>query len=250
MSGDLKDPSKSIPSGTLAAVLTSYIVYVGLILMVGSTTARDTLQTNLYFLQEISFAPFFIGVTIIASSVSSAMTTLIGSTRILQAVAIDDLLPILDRFKGGSKKSDEPIGAALLSYILIQGLLLVGDLNAIAPFVTMFFLLADGITNLACLGLSVSSTPNFRPTFKYFRPWTAGLGCILSFAGMFFVDSVYATISVILMVCLFVFLYYSDLPSTWGELFQALVYHQVRKYLLALDIRKGTRVETYNECVY
>ena len=43
-----------------------------------------------------------------------------------------------------------------------QVIIVVGNLNVVAPIVSMFFLLSYGVTNLACFALKAASAPNFR----------------------------------------------------------------------------------------
>ncbi|XP_020893952.1 solute carrier family 12 member 9 [Exaiptasia diaphana] len=102
----------------------------------------------------------------------------------------------------------------------------------------MFFLLCYGVTNLACFALKVASAPNFRPTFKYFSWQTALFGGLFCFVIMFLIDPLYAAISLALMIILFVVISLRAPVTPWGDVSQALIYHQVRKYLLRLDIRK------------
>jgi solute carrier family 12 (potassium/chloride transporters), member 9 len=85
----------------------------------------------------------------------------------------------------------------------------------------------------------ISSAPNFRPSFHYFRWYTAFIGVLVSFATMYFVDGVYATVAAAFMFSLFLLIHYFCPPKAWGDVTQSLIYHQVRKFLLRLDTRKG-----------
>ena len=88
--------------------------------------------------------------------------------------------------------------------------------------------------NLACFLLKISSAPNFRPSFHFFNWQTALAGTIVSGAAMFFVDGLYATGCVGVLVIIFLIIHYSSPPKSWGDVSQSLIYHQVRKYLLRL----------------
>lgn len=87
----------------------------------------------------------------------------------------------------GTKSNDEPIVAILVTFILSQ-LTLICDINQIASFITMTYLMTFFATNLACFLLKISSAPNFRPSFKYFTAWTAFVGAVISGIIMFFVS--------------------------------------------------------------
>lgn len=157
----------------------------------------------------------------------------IGSAKLLQALARDRLVPGLAVFGQGTKGSDGPVYAIIITYLVAQ-LTMLSDINQIASFVTMTYLMTFLVTNLACFLLEISSAPNFRPSFHYFNSWTAALGTVVSGATMFFVDGVYASVCVGILVVLFVIIHYTTAPKAWGDVSQSLIYHQVRKYLLRL----------------
>jgi potassium/chloride transporter 9 len=90
------------------------------------------------------------------------------------------------------------------------------------------------VMNLACFLLKISSAPNFRPSFHFFNWQTALLGTIASGAAMFFVDGLYATGCVGILIVIFLIIHYTSPPKSWGDVSQSLIYHQVRKYLLRL----------------
>lgn len=90
------------------------------------------------------------------------------------------------------------------------------------------------VTNLACFLLKIGSAPNFRPSFHYFSWQTAAVGALACGATMFFVDGVYASGCVTLLVVIFLLIHYTTPPKPWGDVSQSLIYHQTRKYLLRL----------------
>lgn len=94
--------------------------------------------------------------------------------------------------------------------------------------------------NLACLGLDLASAPNFRPAFRYFSAKTAFVGMVGTLAMMFVINAIYASLSIIACLVLVIMLHLmsSSKTANWGSLSQALIFHQVRKYLLLLDSRK------------
>ena len=168
-----------------------------------------------------------------ATSFFSALMGVIGSAKLLQAIARDSLLPGINVFGRGSKKTDEPINAIIITFVFAQ-LTMLFDINQIASFVTMTYLMTFLVTNLACFLLKIGSAPNFRPSFHYFNWHTAALGTLVSGISMFFVDGLYATGCVGILLMLFLLIHYSSPPKAWGDVSQSLIYHQVRKYLLRL----------------
>ena len=157
----------------------------------------------------------------------------IGSAKLLQAIARDSLLPGIGIFAQGTRKTDDPVYAIIVTFVFAQATMLF-DINRIASFVTMTYLMTFLVTNLACFLLKIGSAPNFRPSFHYFNWQTAAAGTLVSGVSMFFVDGLYATGCVGILVILFLLIHYSSPPKPWGDVSQSLIYHQVRKYLLRL----------------
>lgn len=159
---------------------------------------------------------------------------LIGAAKLLEAVSRDNIIPGLSIFSKRTEKSGgEPVHAIIFTFMIAQVTMLF-DINRIASFVTMTYLMTFLVTNLACFLLKVGSAPNFRPSFRYFNHWTALAGTIISGGSMFFVDGIYASGCVCILVLLFLLIHYTTPPKSWGDVSQSLIYHQVRKYLLRL----------------
>ncbi|KAF9370942.1 hypothetical protein CPB97_002344 [Podila verticillata] len=238
MSGDLEDPSKSIPSGTLWAVGTTFCAYTCIVILMGGSISRSTMYTDLSVLQDVSISPLFIASGALAASVFATLGSVIGAAKILQAIARDNLLPVLSIFGQGTPRTDEPTLAVLFTYILCQFCLFLTDMNSIATFVSMITLLTFLIINLACFLLKIGSAPNFRPSFRFFHWWTAFAGMVLCAIVMGFVDLGKSLLSGLIVAVIFVWIHYWSPPKRWGDVTQSLIYHQVRKYLLRLDSRK------------
>ncbi|KAG0053612.1 hypothetical protein BGZ89_002879, partial [Linnemannia elongata] len=238
MSGDLEDPSKSIPKGTLWAVGSTFCVYTCIVILMGGSISRSTMYTDLSVLQDVSVSPLFIASGALAASVFATLGSVIGAAKILQAIARDNLLPLLAVFGQGTPRTDEPTLAVLVTYILCQFCLFLTDMNAIATFVSMITLLTFLILNLACFLLKIGSAPNFRPSFRFFHWWTAFGGMVLCALVMGSVDLGKSLLSGLMTAVLFIWIHYWSPPKRWGDVTQSLIYHQVRKYLLRLDSRK------------
>ena len=220
MSGDLRAPSRAIPRGTLYSLGVSFVTYASLMLLIAACIERHTLVNDYLVLQYTSFYQPIVITGIFSATLSSALGSLIGASRILQAVANDRLVggALIAPFARGFGANDGPLLAVLLSYALVQLTLLIGSVNAISPFVTVFFLASYGITNLACCGPALTSAPNWRPTFRYFRWWTAALGALLCFGGTFMVNYAVAGVTVVLLAALFIAIHYTAPQTEWGDL--------------------------------
>uniref|UniRef100_A0A674DN26 Solute carrier family 12 member 9 n=1 Tax=Salmo trutta TaxID=8032 RepID=A0A674DN26_SALTR len=238
MSGDLKNPSYSIPRGTITAVIFTFIIYNLLSLMVACSCDRILLQRDYSFLRDINVWNPLVTVGVYSSTMSAAMSNLIGASRILYALARDDLFGTVLSPAKKTSCNGNPWVSVLLSWFLVQLVLFTGKLNTIASIVTIFFLLVYAAVDLACLALEWASAPNFRPTFRYFTWHTCVLGIVGCAVMMFLINSIYASASIAFMLLLLLLIHYLSPTSSWGYISQALIFHQVRKYLLMLDVRK------------
>lgn len=233
MSGDLKHPSKAIPKGTLGGLALTFALYTMVILAMAASLSRETLYENLTVLQDVNVSGVLILLGEFATTFFSAIMGVIGSAKLLQALARDHLLPGFSIFGQGTKGNDEPTFAILLTFVIAQ-IAMLCDINQLASFVTMTYLMTFLVTNLACFLLKIGSAPNFRPSFRYFNMWTALLGTLISGVAMFFVDGISASGCICILVFLFCIVHYCTPPKSWGDVSQSLIYHQVRKYLLRL----------------
>ena len=233
MSGDLKHPSKAIPKGTLYGLGLTFILYTVVIIAMASSIGRETFYSNTNVIQLTNISGVVILLGEYATSLFSVLMGVIGSAKLLQALARDHLVPGLSIFGQGTKVSDEPIYAIFFTYALAQ-LTMFADINQIASFITMTYLMTFLVTNLACFLLKIGSAPNFRPSFHFFNWQTAAVGTIACGTTMFFVDGFYASGCVALLLAVFILIHYTTPPKPWGDVSQGLIYHQVRKYLLRL----------------
>lgn len=241
MSGELKSPSKSIPLGTLSAIAFTFVAYVILSFLMAFTTPHETMKNNYLFLLYVNFWPPFTAIGILTATFSTGMSNLIGSSRILEALSKDQVFGSLTNFVLKGTWKGNPIAAVVTSWVLVECILLIGSLNTIAQINSVLFMLSYLATNLACLGIELTGAPNFRPLFKYFTWHTCLFGLIGTLVMMFVINPIYASSSIILCLLLVIALHLFS-PATqsaqWGSISQALMFHQVRKYLLMLDPRK------------
>lgn len=179
MSGDLKDPGKSIPRGTIAAVLVGYVLYMSVPLALHAMVpAPDVLKTDTMILQKCARWPWMILLGVWAATLSSAVGSFLCAPRVVQALSKDHLA---SGFLGrGYGSSDDPRVASALCFAIAAAGIWLGDINVIAPMLTLFNLSTYGLLNLSAACEGLMENPSWRPTFRI--PAQAALS-LVGFAG-------------------------------------------------------------------
>ncbi|MFH0910047.1 MAG: amino acid permease, partial [Planctomycetota bacterium] len=245
MSGDLKDPGRSIPRGVLSAVGLGFFIYLLEILLCGGAYAReDLIRTPFQLLRDhaILGAGFLVTLGVFAATLSSALGSYLASPRVLQAVSRDPVLGFLRPLGKGSARGDEP-RRALLAVGAITFLVLLwagnksegGALNIVAAIVTMFFLYTYGMMNLAAFIEAIGHNPSFRPRFRYFHWATALLGAVGCVAVSFLISAFSALLAVVVIALLYWYVRARQLSKTFGDARRGFVYASARRNLLQLS---------------
>lgn len=241
MSGDLKNPARSIPLGTLLAVACGYAVYGLQILLCGGMAPRAELVSR-PFLLLVDNAVFGFGWLVVAgvflATISSAIGSDLGAPRVLQAVARDRALPFLGPFAKGSSKGDEPRRALVFTFLIGLGtLILFGQggsgrgLNVVAGVVTMVFLYTYGMTNLAAFVEHFSLNPSFRPRFRFFHWWTALAGCAACVWVAFMINVLAAVLALVFIAGIFVIVSQRELSQAFGDARRGFIYASLGRNL-------------------
>lgn len=164
MSGDLKDPRRSLPRGTLLAIAVGMIIYLAFPFWLAKNASNAVLASDNYIVWEIALVPHLIDVGIWGATLSSALGSILAAPRTLQALAMDRM--VFHLFAKGHGPANEPRYGLLATFGLAEIGILTGNLDVIAPILTMFFLATYGVTNLA-FGLERwARSPSFRPGFQ------------------------------------------------------------------------------------
>lgn len=235
MSGDLKDPAKSIPLGTLMAVFVTGIIYLILVVLLGATLSREQLTSNSMVMSEVAISPTLIVAGVMAATLSSALGSMMGAPRILQAFSKDQVFKRMSFFGAGSGPNNEPRRAIVVTFGIAQVSILLADINAIAPIITMSFLITYGLLNLATFYEKISNNPSYRPRFRYGHWSLSLLGAISCLVVMFLINTFWAIISILVMWCLHQFITNKQVVSRWGDLQSGLVFERARSNLLKLE---------------
>ncbi len=233
MSGDLKDPKKSIPLGTMAAITVGLIVYVGLAVFMAYTIDGELLRSDYNILMKIAlFAPAVVA-GIWGATLSSALGGILGAPRILQAMSVDRITPKI--FAKGKGASNEPVNALILTVALAQGGILLGNLDLIARIVSMFYLTAYGFINLSFFLESWAST-DFKPSFKVKR-WVGAVGFVAAFAVMFKLDMLAMIAALLIMGGIYIYLARKEISLGSGDIWQSVWANLIKRGLRKLDAK-------------
>lgn len=155
MSGDLKDPKKSIPNGTLAALGVSTALYLLFALLLGATCTREALQENYNIAEVVSLVGFLWLLGLCISSLSSCLGGLYGAPRILQRIADEDVIPIIKFLGHGRGPNREPIIAQLVVCFIAILFIFIGHVNELGPIVTMPFMITYAGASYAYFALAM-----------------------------------------------------------------------------------------------
>ena len=224
LSGDLRDPGRSIPLGSLAAAGTGLLVYLAVPVLLALGTTADLLPDPLVWTQIAPLGAVLVLPGLWGAIFSSAVGSMLGAPRTLQALATDHLAPKPLAKVGGKQR--EPVAGLIVSLAIALGAVFLGDLNNVAVVVTMFFLTVYGTVNLVAALESMSGDTSWRPRIK--PPWLVSLaGACGCFAVMFLINPLAGVIALGVELLLWLWLQRKKHRADWGDarrdIFEALI---------------------------
>ncbi|MCF8034857.1 MAG: amino acid permease [Desulfarculaceae bacterium] len=215
MSGELKDPRKAIPVGTMAAIAVSLVIYLALAWWLAASASQKELLSNYtVMIDKAAWGPAVLA-GLLGATFSSALASLVGAPRILQALAAHGVMPG-SRWFARRTASGEPRNALLTTGAIVLGALMLRDLNAVAPLITMFFLITYAMINAVVAIEQKLGLVSFRPLFRVPRlvPILGGAGC---FYAMFIVNPTFGLVAVGVVVTIYVYLLRRHLEAPFGD---------------------------------
>ncbi|UKN02608.1 hypothetical protein K6119_03665 [Paracrocinitomix mangrovi] len=234
MSGDLKDPKKSIPIGTMGAIAVGFVIYMLLAVVLYFAVDETALITNPNAIFDMAWLPFLVFGGVWGATLSSALGGILGGPRILQAMSVDRITPSI--FAVGVGKDNEPRNALILTVIIAEAGVLIGDLNVIAEVVSMFYLAAYGFINLSFFLESWASS-DFNPTFKV-KKWVGLVGFITTFFIMSQLNALAMIIAIIIITGIFYYLSRRQVALGTGDIWQSVWSTIVKKGLKRMEAVK------------
>ncbi len=201
LSGDLANPRKSIPLGTMTATLFGMAVYILVVFKLAYSATPEQLAGDELIMGKISLWGPAILLGLGAASLSSAIGSFLVAPRTLQALAADGVLPgeNLGRMLAqGRGKTNEPLNATLLTSVIVLFFLSLGSIDFVAQIISMFFMITYGTLCAISFIEHFAGNPSYRPTFKT-KWYLSLLGAVASFWMMFKMQPFFAAVAVILM---------------------------------------------------
>ncbi len=238
LSGDLKNPQRSIPLGTIAATLAGMLVYSVVAVKLAQSATPDALAADQFVMVQIALWGPSIYIGLGAAALSSALGSILVAPRTLQALARDDVLPIpsLNRLlERGRGDAQEPVMATWISSFIALVFVLAGGIDFIAQILSMFFMVTYGALCAISFLEYFAGNPSYRPTF-HSRWYLSLLGAVMCALMMLQMSAMYTFVSLFLMG-----LVYAGLRrSRRGErdltaIFQGTMFQLTRRLQIALQ---------------
>ncbi|CAI4230824.1 unnamed protein product [Auanema sp. JU1783] len=231
MSGDLKDPQRSIPSGTIAATVTTSLIYYALAILFAASVDRSVLRDkfgrsieNNMVVSTLAWpSPWIVTVGAFLSTFGAALQCL-----------CNDVIPILAPFATVTKKN-EPFLGLLLTTVIAEMAILLGAVDKIAEVLDFFFLMCYAFVNIIAFLHSVLRAPNWRPRFKYFHWSLSLLGAFLCFFIMFGSDWHLALVACALTLAIYKYVEWKGAKKEWGDGMRGLALTTAQYSLLKVE---------------
>lgn len=211
LSGDLKNPAKSIPIGTVTATVIGMIIYFFISYKLASSATPEELTSNQFVMSKIALWGWLVvPLGLAASTISSALGSVMVAPRTLQALANDESFPVkrINLWLSQSRSKDnEPINASLITCIIALIFVALGNVDIVAQIISMFFMITYGSLCLISFLNHFGSSPSYRPSFK--SKWFLSLiGFVTSVWVMFKISMVYSLLAFSAMTLLYIYINY------------------------------------------
>jgi amino acid transporter len=246
LSGDLKDPGRSIPLGTLAATIGGMVIYFFMAWKLSVSAPPEALaDTSRLVMADIAWQGWWlIPLGLAAATISSALGSILVAPRTLQAIAADKIFPapaINTWISRGKGENNEPYNASLITVMLAAFFIMLGALDSVAEIISMFFMVTYGSLCLISFLNHFAADPSYRPTFR--SKWYVSLfGALACFGLMFFMNSTYAAMAVVLIGILYVYIAYANPDKrSMAIIFQGVIFQFSRR--LQIFLQKADKEE-------
>ncbi|MFQ5637491.1 MAG: amino acid permease [bacterium] len=205
LSGDLKDPRKSIPLGSLSATIIGMIIYVLVVIKMALSLPPEELAADQFAMGRIAVWGPIVPIGLGAAALSSAIGSILIAPRTMQALAGDRIFPVnmVNNFlKKGKPGSNEPVNATIVTAALVLTVVMMGSVDFVAKIISMFFMITYGSLCSVSFLEHFAGNPSYRPTFR--SKWYLSLiGAIACFVMMFQMAPVYAFLAIVAIIVIY-----------------------------------------------
>lgn len=215
MSGDLKNPSRSLAIGTIAAVLTAYIAYASLCLFLSAEVPAGLLRSHPLIIHYVSKYGILFSLGVWGATLSSALGGLLTAPRTLQALAKDKILPSF--LARGHGKANHPRAASGVIIVLATLFILFTDMNHLLPILSMVCLITYGLLNFVAFFESLLQNPSWRPLFRT-HPLLSLFGTKACLISMFMINAGASFIALALAGALCFWTAKRKLKGNWDDM--------------------------------
>jgi len=254
LSGDLENPSKSIPLGTMAATIAGMLIYLAIVWKLAGYATPENLATNQLVMGDIAiWGAFIIPIGLAAATFSSAIGSVLVAPRTLQALGVDNVFPSkkINKFVAKNQEgTGEPVNAMLITTAIAVVVLAFSDIDAVAEIVSIFFMVTYGVLCLISFLEHFAADPAYRPSFKS-KWYLSLLGAVACFILMFLMNAQYAIIGIGSMIGIFLLLNINtDNKQGMARIFQGVISQLSRRLQVFLQkVDKDQSQETWRPSV-
>jgi amino acid transporter len=236
MSGDLRNPSRSLPIGTLGAIAVVYSIYLSISFFL-SNISPELLKSYPFILYHTSKVGYLIIIGIWAATLSSALGAILGGPRVIQAIAKDGILPHF--LSIGFGPLNQPRIATVIIFFLGMLLTLGTDIDQIIPMLTMSCLTSYGLINFIAFFESFMKNPSWRPAVRIYWPISliGALGCLVT---MFMINPGAAFLEIALVSIFCFWTVKRKIKGNWDDLKHSIFSFFVHKGTIKLSNFKAS----------
>ena len=245
MSGDLKNPRRSLVQGSFIAILITMFMYVALSIKYFYMAPLSELSMNMYVIQQLAPFAWLIILGALLTTSSSALSYLMAAPRTLRALVRDRVFSKHFFFLGKTfGNSNEPRVAMLVTFLIGVVVISFGNLYLVSQIVGIFFLNVYGWINATAFLEKLSHNPSFRPSFN--APILVSFyGMLVSYVIMFLFSPWIMVVGVLFQLLIFYILLRtktsSKVESVWRGLLFQLFRIALRRMELAEQSKKNWR---------
>ena len=247
LSGDLKNPRRSIPLGTMFGSIIGMIVYICVIFKMGLSASPEDLAGDQFIMSRIALWGPIIPIGLGAATLSSAIGSILVAPRTMQALAGDNIFPVepVNKYLStGSGKVNEPVNATYITSIIVLLFVSLGSVDFVAQIISMFFMVTYGTLCTISFFEHFSGDPSYRPTFRS-KWYVSFIGAAASFFMMYQMQPVYATLAILATILIYIWLKRThEDERDLSEVIQGVLLQHTRHLHVLIQKKKATQTVT------